>query len=86
MGQRPIGLTGSGRDDEAALAVTDGEAHRDRPAHGQGSLHIIAAQTKQAVIMPMGWGQHLGLTVPGEPVADVQHPDGRPGDAQEQDL
>lgn len=35
--QRPnalAGVTGSGRDGSTALAVTDGEADRDGPAHG----------------------------------------------------
>ncbi len=71
-------MTKSGRDDEAGLPVTNRKAHRNGPAHGQGALDIIAAQAKEAVIISMGRGQQFSVTVLGEPVAQVQHPNGGP--------
>jgi hypothetical protein len=83
----PSGVASSGRARRAtALAVTDGEADRNIPTLGQGALHVIAAQAKQTVVIPVGWSQPVSMAVPGQPVTNVQHPRSRPGDAQQQDL
>ena len=63
--------------------VTDREANGNGPTHSQTTLEMVAAQPKQTVI-GLGVGSQIAMmTVVGQPITTMDHPNRGQGHSQD---
>ena len=66
--------------------MTNREANGHRPTHSQATLEMIAAQPKQAIIGLGVGGQIAMMTVVGQPITAMDHPNRGQGHSQDQPI